>query len=280
MASEAATPADEPPVLVEDRGPVRWIWLNRPRVHNAQNLDMLEALCAALDDLERSESVRVLVLGGKGKSFSAGHDLRQSADNPRYRSNQSTAERRWRQEWQMFVQPVERVRRLPIPTICRAQGHCLAAGMMFVEACDFVVATPDSVFGSPILGPLEINDAEVPTFVRNVGVRRAKSLLWLNERLGAQEALEAGLVNWVVEHDQLDKHVEATADRLLQVSRETLELSKLSFQFLAARQGWDDFDRYHFMTHQLSHHTSPAQALYDQRLNNPSGRGGSSGKDA
>ncbi|MBL7499164.1 enoyl-CoA hydratase/isomerase family protein [Frankia sp. CNm7] len=262
----AGTPADEPPVLVEDRGSVRWIWFNRPRVHNAQNLDLLEALQRALDDVERSETVRVLVLGGKGRSFSAGHDLKQSAENPRYRANQSTAERRWRQEWQMFVRPVERIRQLPIPTICRAQGYSLAAGMMFVEACDLVVATPDAVFGSPILGPLEINDAEVPTFVRSVGVRRAKSLLWLNERLGADEALALGLVNWVVDHDELDRHIEVIAERLAKVSRETLELSKLSFQFLAARQGWDDFDRYHFLSHQLSHHTSPALDLYQQRL--------------
>lgn len=266
MTQQDATVPDGQPIVVEDRGSTRWIWFNRPRVHNAQDVAMLEAFDDALDDVERDDSVRVLVIGGKGASFCAGHDLKQSGTNPEYLANQSTVERRWRQEWRLFVRPVERIRQLPIPTICRVQGHCLAAGLMFVDACDLVVAAPDAVFASPIMGKLEINDAEIPTFARSLGIRRAKAFQWLGDQLGAVDALTCGLVNWVVQHDQLDERVDGIANRLAQVSRETLELSKMSFRFLATRQGWDDYDAYHFLSHQLSHHTNAAQDLYRTRL--------------
>jgi enoyl-CoA hydratase len=256
----------EPSVLVEDRGSTRWIWLNRPGTHNAQDLGLLEALDSALEDVERDPGVRVVVLAGKGKSFSSGHDLKQSGTNPDYRARQSTAEGRYRLESRWFVGPVERLRRLTVPTVCQVRGHCLAAGLMLAEACDLVAATPDAVFGSPIFGKLELNDAEIPTLVKTVGIRKAKQLHWLGERLSAAEALEYGLVNWVVATDEIDKHVSDVAARLAEVSSETLELSKASYRFLESRQGWDDFGAYHYMAHQLSHHTSAALGLYKSRL--------------
>jgi enoyl-CoA hydratase len=272
MPLEQSKP-DDRPIVVEDRGSARWIFFNRPQVHNAQDVAMLEDLDEALGQIEDEEGVRVLVLAGNGRSFCAGHDLKQSATNPEYRSHQSTAERRWRQERRLFVRPVERLRALPIPTICRVQGACLTAGLTFVEACDLVAATPDAVFASPTMSVVETNDAEIPTFVRNVGIRRAKQLVWLGERLTAAEALECGLVNWVIEADDIDKYIEEIAAKLADVSRETLELSKLSFRFLETRQGWDDFDAYHFVSHQLSHHTSAALDLYESRLAELTGDG-------
>lgn len=262
----SASSADTPPVVVEDRGSARWIWFNRPRVHNAQDMALLQALDTALDNVERDPGVRVVVLAGKGTSFCSGHDLKQSGTNPAYRASQSTAEGRYRLELRWFVGPVERIRRLPVPVICRVQGYCLAAGLMFVDAADLVVATPDAVFGSPILGKLELNDAEVPTLARSVGIRKAKQLHWLGERLSAPEALAYGLVNWVVPAEEIDGHVDSVASKLAEVSSETLELSKASYRFLESRQGWDDFGAYHYMAHQLSHHTSAAQALYRSRL--------------
>jgi enoyl-CoA hydratase len=256
----------EDPILVEDRGGARWIWFNRPRVHNAQDVALLRQLDRALAEVEDDPDVRVLVLAGTGRSFCAGHDLKQSVTDPEYRARQATAESRWRQERRLFTRPVDRLRDLTIPTICRVQGHCLTAGLTFVEACDFVVATPDASFGSPAMTAVETNDAEIPTFVRNIGVRRAKQLLWLDERLTATEALAAGLVNWVVDLDSIDAHIDGLVERLARVASETLELSKAGFRFLESRQGWDDLDAYHFVSHQLSHHTSAAQSFYSQRV--------------
>ena len=251
---------------VEDRGAVRWILFNRPEAHNAQNPKMLEALQLTLEDTTHNHDVRVAVLGGVGPSFCSGHDLKTISKDPQYAHAASTAEGRYWQELRLFVEPLELFRSLPIPTICRVQGHCLAAGLMFVAAADFVIAGEHSSFGSPVLAQQAVNDAEVPIFSWRVGERRAKQALWLNERFDAQEALRIGLANWVVPEEQLDEKVESVADRLLAVSRDALALSKASFQFMAERQGERDFSRFHYFTHQLSHHTTDAISALTKRM--------------
>ena len=95
------------PVLVEDRGAVRWIVLDRPRARNAQNAAMLEALADALRDAAETPSLRALVLAGNGPSFSAGHDVKEVVANPEYRANLASVEGRLWQELDLFVKPVE-----------------------------------------------------------------------------------------------------------------------------------------------------------------------------
>lgn len=251
---------------IEDRGEVRWIWFNRPEVHNAQNVAMLRRLDAELAALARDRSVRVLVIGGRGRSFCSGHDLREMADNAEYAQRSSTVEGRYRQEMELFVEPVRRIQDLGIPVVCRVHGHCLAAGMMFVAAADLVVAAADASFGSPVLERMAVDDAEVPGFAWLLGERRAKQAIWLSEPISADDALRYGVVNWVVPPDELDAKVEEVSDRLRAVPREALALSKSGFRFLARRQGFDDFAAFHYLSHQLSHHTTEARSLLDERV--------------
>jgi enoyl-CoA hydratase len=261
------------PLVVEDRGAARWLWFNRPEVHNAQNVAMLEALDDALVAIETTPAVRVVVLAGHGRSFCSGHDLREMADNPKYAAGSSTTEGRYRQELRLFVRPVARIEALPMPVVCRVQGHCLAAGLMFAAAADFVIAADDASFGSPIIGSLGVNDAEVPNFAWVLGERRAKEVLWLGERMDAHEAQRAGLVNRVVPSDELDATVNDVVGRLAAAPPEALMLSKASFQFLARRQGRDDYAAFHYLTHQLSHQTSEARALLEERVRRLAGGG-------
>ena len=254
------------PLLVEDRGPVRWILFNRPDVHNAQNVEMLVALERALDETARTPNIRALVLGGTGRSFCSGHDLREVVNNEAYRERSATVEGRLEQERRLFVRPVEQLGELQIPTICRVQGNCRAAGLMFVAACDLVVAAETADFGSSIIPALAVNDAEVPLFAWLLGERRAKQALWLGETMSATEALTSGLVNWVVPESELDTRVASVTERLLETSATALALSKQSFRFMARRQGRDDFVDYHYLAHQLSHHTTDAVTSLDERV--------------
>lgn len=265
----SANPEVEPPLIVEDRGPVRWIWFNRPKIHNAQDEEMLEQLDSALaETLARVEDgdTRVAILGGKGQSFCSGHDLKQVVTNPTYRARAGSAEGRWRQEARLFLRPVERWRSLPIPTICRVQGYCLAAGLMFVDASDLVIATRSAVFGSPILRSQAVNDAEVLTLAWRLGERRAKQLLWLGERFDSAQAVEWGYVNWIADPDDIDARLEQVIAKLVELPVEALELSKASFRFLSDRQGLHDSTAFHFIAHQLSHHTTAAKAHLRSRL--------------
>jgi enoyl-CoA hydratase len=264
--TDQSTP--QPVLDVTDDGPIRRVTFNRPRVHNAQNPDMLNRLAEVLEETRRSPAIRVLVLAGAGKSFCSGHDLRAMADNPAYAENASTAEGRYWQELNLFVEPVRRFREIPIPTICRVQGYCLAAGLMFASAADFVVAADDAAFGSPVLATQAVNDAEVPGFAWRVGERRAKQALWLNERFDAKEAERIGLVNWVVPLNELDARVEEVANRLLEIPREALAVSKATFQFMADRQGERDVNSFHYMAHQFTHQTDEAKSLLRARVEN------------
>jgi enoyl-CoA hydratase/carnithine racemase len=258
--------SEAPPIEVEDAGGVRRLWFNRPQVHNAQNVAMLHMLQEVLDETGSNPEVRVLVIGGRGRSFCSGHDLKEMAVNAEYARNAGTAEGRFRQELRLFVEPVETLRRLDIPTVCRVQGHCMAAGLMFIGACDFAVAAEDAVFGSPVVRQQGVNDAEVPLLSWVLGERRAKQMLWLDERLTAADALAAGLVNWVVPNGGLDGRVGELADKLCAAPPEILALSKRSFRFLASRQGWNDYADYHYTSHQFSHQTAEAAALLRARL--------------
>ena len=255
----------DPPVLVEDRGAVRWVTLNRPAARNAQNEALLTLLTQVLAQTRESEA-RALVLAGAGTSFSAGHDVKEAAFNPRYRANIETVEGRLRQERDLFVRPIELLRSLPIPTICRLQGHCMAASLMLVGACDLVVAGEDARFSSTVTRDIGAADVEVPWVYWALGERRAKQLTWLSESLGAHDALALGIVNWVVPNDDLDDKVQAVLDELLRVPREALELSKLSFRFMEDRRGRADADAYHFLSHQLSHHTTESVELLRRRV--------------
>ena len=266
MPESTPVPPAEPPVVHEDRGAARWIFLNRPRARNAQNAAMLTALDRLLADTAADPDVRVVVLAGAGPSFSAGHDIREIVANPEYRANNETVEGRLWQEADLFVRPMERLRDLRVPTICRVQGHCIAASLMLVGACDLVVAAEDATFTSNVTRDMGAADVELPTLAWALGERRAKQLLWTREALSAAEAQRLGMVNWVVPEAGLDDKVADVVEELLAVPREALALSKLSMRFGEDRRGREDAARYHFLAHQLSHHTTDAVALLTQRI--------------
>jgi enoyl-CoA hydratase len=136
---------------------------------------------------------------------------------------------------------------------------------MFIEAADLVVAADEAVFSSPVMERLSANDVEIPGAAWMLGSRRAKQALWMSERISATEALELGMVNWVVPEADLDAHIDSVLERVLRIPAETLALSKESFRFMEERRGLKDFSDYHFMNHLLSHYTTDAVAAQEGR---------------
>ncbi|MBS1678904.1 MAG: enoyl-CoA hydratase/isomerase family protein [Actinobacteria bacterium] len=257
---------EEATILVEDRGEARWITLNRPGKRNAQSPTLLRELERVLVETRDRRDIRVVVLAGAGPTFSAGHDLNAAVQDEDYARNLEAVETRMWQEAEVFVRPVTLLRELPMPTVARVQGHCVAAAMMLVSATDLVVASSDAQFSSRVTRDQGADDVELPTFAWDLGVRQAKQLLWLSEGIGAAQALQLGLVNWVVEPEGLDAKVEEVVAGLSRVPREALALSKLSFDFIERRRGRDDAAAYHFLAHQLSHNTEEAKALLAARV--------------
>ncbi|HVM41651.1 MAG TPA: enoyl-CoA hydratase-related protein, partial [Acidimicrobiia bacterium] len=139
-------------VTYEVDGPVAVITMNRPEAANAQNTRMLDDLDGAFDLADADDAVRVVVLAGAGKHFSAGHDLKQIlADPDEWTAMRDTPEGKWRHEQVMYFDRCLKIRDFRKPTIAAVQGKCLAAGLMLACMCDLIVAADDAVFQNPVL---------------------------------------------------------------------------------------------------------------------------------
>ncbi|HEY7011900.1 MAG TPA: enoyl-CoA hydratase-related protein, partial [Streptosporangiaceae bacterium] len=146
-----------------DDGTIAKIMLNRPASRNAQNRGLLVELGDAMLAAETDDSVRVVILGGAGPMFSAGHDL-GSADamaerapgpgqHPTYAGHGGTragAEQRTLQEWHFYFENTRRWRNLRKITVAEVQGAVYAAGLMLMWACDLIVAADDVVFADVV----------------------------------------------------------------------------------------------------------------------------------
>jgi enoyl-CoA hydratase/carnithine racemase len=170
------------------------ITLNRPHRLNAVVPELVERLCAALGQARRDD-VAACVLTGAGRSFCAGHDLRQEYEPI------SEAEDRRRLH---RIQDVTRlVRQAPFPVIAAVHGYALGAGCEFALCCDLIVGTMDATFGFPEVGVgLGVTGGISRLLPLTVGMAKAKELVLLGERFSAEQALEFRLINWVVEPGQ------------------------------------------------------------------------------
>ena len=122
-------------VTVERHGPVLRVRMNRPEKLNAQHPTLITELDAAFAAGAADAEVRVIVLSGQGRAFSAGHDL----EYPGYDQRLYTDQSRLDMERSLFVDNLLRLRNLPKPTIAQVHGHCVAAGLMLACMCDLIV---------------------------------------------------------------------------------------------------------------------------------------------
>ena len=215
-------------VLMEDRGPVRVLTLNRPEKLNALSGALVDALSIALADAAVNDQVRVVVLAGAGRSFCAGYDLSEDVGDADLEAGISRS--------------LDRLLELfdhPKPVIAQVHGHCLAGGCDLMMMCDLTVASEDAVFGQP-----EIRfGAGVVAYLMPwlVGARRAKELLFTGvDKLSAQEAERIGLVNRVVPRDQLEEETMRLANSLAVVDPFAMQMTKRAVNWAWEAAGFRD----------------------------------------
>jgi methylglutaconyl-CoA hydratase len=181
----------------------------RPAVFNAFDEVMIGEMDAAFDRLIADESVRVIVLAGEGKHFSAGADLQWMT-----RASQASLE--WNlQDSRRFAGMYRRIESCPKPTVARIQGAALGGGVGLACACDIAIAADNASF-SVSEAKFGILPSVIGPYVTNaVGKRQAKRLALTTARIGAAEALAMGLVQQVVALDALDAAVDQTVADLL-----------------------------------------------------------------
>jgi enoyl-CoA hydratase/carnithine racemase len=203
---------------VADDG-VATVALDSPENRNALSNDLLGELIAAFEAARDDDAVRCVVLTSTHeKVFSAGGNLDQfAAEVPLVHKHFGT---------ERFPRLFQLIGQLGKPTICAANGHVLAGALGLALACDLIVASERATFGTP-----EINVGLFPFMImaliyRNVPRKKTNELLLLGERLSAEEAREAGIVNRVVAADELDAAVRDWASKLAGKSPVMMKLGK------------------------------------------------------
>jgi enoyl-CoA hydratase len=195
----------EPVVLWEDRDAVAVVTINRPKVLNALNAEVMESLIALLRERGSRPGLRAIVITGAGdRSFVAGADIAGMAS--------FTAEQAERFAAMGHTLGLT-IEALPVPVIAAVQGFCLGGGCELALACDFIIAGPKARFGQP-----EVRLGVIPGFggtqrlARRCGTALALDLCLTGRQIGPEEALRVGLVSRVVEGDVLEAAVAAAKE--------------------------------------------------------------------
>ncbi|HET6568303.1 MAG TPA: enoyl-CoA hydratase-related protein [Rhodothermales bacterium] len=195
-------------LLVEKQGRIATLTLNRPDKRNALNTELVRDLSAALDDVAADESIRVIVLAGAGKAFSAGADLAalQALEQASATDNLVDSEQLARLFEQIYLHQK--------PVIAKLKGHAIAGGCGLAAVCDFSIAAHEAK-----LGFTEVRIGFVPAIVsvfvlRKVGEAAARDLLLRGGLIGAEEAANVGLITRAVPPDRLDAEVDTLAYEL------------------------------------------------------------------
>ncbi|MFZ9405702.1 MAG: enoyl-CoA hydratase-related protein, partial [Burkholderiaceae bacterium] len=199
---------DAQPALLEreDRGPVAWLWLNRPQAFNALSEGLMEALQRQLDAIAADPGVRAVVIGARGKAFCAGHDLREMRAEPSLAYYQ-----------QLFAQcsrMMLTLQRMPQPVIARVQGIATAAGCQLVAACDLAFCTDDARFAVSGVNLGLFCSTPSVALTRNLSRKAAMRMLLTGDTVDGTSAEKMGLVYQAVPRKLIDRTVDALARRM------------------------------------------------------------------
>lgn len=208
---------------------VGFITLNRPDVHNAFDDRLISELTSCLKTLAVDKSVRVLVLTGKGKSFSAGADLNWMRRMASYGQAENLADARHLADLMAILND------LPFPTIAKVNGAALGGGMGLVCCCDIAITNDQAVFGTTEVRLGLIPAVIGPYVIAAIGSRQARRLMLTGERFDAAEALRIGLVHQLVAAEELDRSVEVILGHILASGPRAIEAGKSLIHDLSAR---------------------------------------------
>ena len=214
-----------------DTDGVAWLTLNRPAARNALSIALMQALMDELAGIATDAAVKVVVIGGAGPAFCAGHDLRELRANPERAAYQATFE--------LCSRLMTAIVRLSKPVIARVHGIATAAGCQLVASCDLAVAAETARFATPGVNIGLFCSTPMVALSRAVGRKAAMEMLLTGELIDASRAHALGLVNRVVPEADLDAAVAALAGQIVAKSPLTLAIGKEAF-YRQAEMGLDE----------------------------------------
>ncbi len=249
-----------------DEGTIVRIMLNRPDQRNAQNRGMLVELDDAFLRAEADDQVRVVILGGEGLMFSAGHDMGSKASvaertpgpdqHPTMTINGGTrqgAEQLMLQEWHYYFQNTKRWRNLRKITIAQIHGDVYAAGLMLMWACDLIVGSDDVTFADVVGTRLGMCGIEYFAHPWEFGPRKTKELMLTGDSIDIHEAHALGMVSKIFPREELAEKTLEFARRIAKLPTMAALLIKESVNQTQDNMGFYNALNACFTLHELNH---------------------------
>jgi len=207
-------------ILYSTENKIARIYLNRPEVHNAFNEVMIAELNEIFKRVSDDDAVRVVVLAGNGKSFSAGADLNwmKKMINYSYEQNLDDSLKLAELFYLMYS--------LPKPIIARVNGAAIGGGTGLVAVCDIAIASENAKFSLSEVKLGLVPACISPYVIRKVGEGRCREFFLTGERLIAKRAMELGLVNQVVPLEELNQAVQEKANQLISSGPKAIAMCK------------------------------------------------------
>jgi len=210
-------------VIYEVKENIAKITMNRPEKRNALNHQILADLDAAFEEADRDTEVRVVILTGTGKAFSAGYDLGGSPYTSVPEGYDQWTTGNALSTLRGISDRYLKIVKLSKPVIAQVHGFCMAAGCYLQMCCDMAIAAEDAVLGHP-LGNGGVTS--MPLWIWFLGPRKAKEMLFTNKLISGTEAERIGLVNKAVPADQLEEEVWKTARQMAEANPDGLAILK------------------------------------------------------
>jgi enoyl-CoA hydratase/carnithine racemase len=207
-------------ILIEVDGTTARLNLNRPEKRNALSLAHMQELIDSLKAIGESKEIQVVVLGGNGPAFCAGHDLSEMVGrDPEF----------YRHLFDVCCELMETVQAIPQPVIAKVHGFATAAGCQLAATCDLVVASEEARFATPGVRIGLFCSTPMVALSRAIGQKKAMEMLLTGDFISAEEALAHGLVNKVVPAEELEAETQKLADKIAEASPLVVGVGKQAF---------------------------------------------------
>jgi enoyl-CoA hydratase/carnithine racemase len=217
---------------IERDGPILHVWLARPERLNAIDTTMLREIGDLFGSLETDWGVRVVVLGGRGRSFCAGADRKGGSTGVATNEEPGDRERRWTS--QLGRRACRAIEDCEVLTVARVHGHAIGGGACLALACDFRIAARDAVLRVPEVDlGIPLTWGAAPRLIHEIGAARAREVLILCDDIGAEQAGEWGMLHRVVDPEALDREVDAFAARLADKPEMAVHMTKTQLRAYA-----------------------------------------------
>lgn len=241
------------------------IVLARAEKHNAINPQMIFEVNDSFNKALRDDTIKVIILAADGRNFSAGHDIADTVENyqadmqsssPRvsaWSGFQEDATHGWyAAEKEGYLESARRWRNISKPTICAVQGKCIAGALIFAWVCDIIIASTDAKFSDPVV-TFGVSGVEWLGHPWELGARKAKEYLFTADIWSAEEAWRLGMVNHVVESENLADFTLSMARKIASKPSFALKLAKEAINKTLDIQGQMNAIDQAFSLHHLCH---------------------------